>query len=114
MILILLSNMLSIMREKSENYKHWIFFFLGKFFFDDDSFQNTLAYQQICSTLELKEDKGTEYSNARKSKELLIKSNLKPLFNLLSHRIKRFRYKVGTQFLNKSFVVENNNYLNKL
>ena len=69
------------------------FFFLGKFFFDDDSFQNTLAYQQICSTLEVKEDKGTEYSNAR---------------------IKRFRYKVGTQFLNKSFVVENNNYLNKL
>ena len=90
------------------------FFFLGKFFFDDDSFQNTLAYQQICSTLEVKEDKGTEYSNARKSKELLIKSNLKPLFNLLSHRIKRFRYKVGTQFLNKSLVVENNNYLNKL
>ena len=35
-----------------------------------------------------------------------FKSNLKPLFNPLSPRIKRIGYKVGILFLNKSLVEE--------
>ena len=63
--------------------------------------------------LELKEDKGTEYIIAWKSKGL-FKSILKALFNPLSPGIKQFEYKLGIQFLNDSLVAGNNNYLTKM
>ena len=35
-------------------------FFLGKFFFGDDSFRNMFVNQQTLNTLDFKEDTGTE------------------------------------------------------
>ena len=36
-------------------------YFLGKNVFGDEGFQNMFVYQPVFSTLELKEEKGTEF-----------------------------------------------------
>ena len=54
-------------------------FFLGKFFFGDDGFQNTSVYQPTLNTLEIKGDKGIINILSWKSKGMYA-SNLKPLY----------------------------------
>ena len=54
-------------------------YFLGKVFFGNDSFQNMFVHQPTFNTLELKEDKGTEYVISWKSKGVYT-SKLKPLY----------------------------------
>ena len=76
-------------------------------FFRNGGVQNKFVYQPACSTL--KKDQATEYIIERKSKGLF-----KPLFKRLSRRIKKFRYKLGINFLNGSLVLENSNYLIKI
>ena len=45
-----------------------IFFFLERMYFtSNDGSQNTFVYQSILDTLELKKDKGTDYSLSWKS-----------------------------------------------
>ena len=51
-------------------------------------------YQPIFSRLDLKEDKGTEYTIAWKSK-VLFKSRLEPLYKVSVPNIKRFGCKIG-------------------
>ena len=48
-------------------------------------------------TLELKKDKGTDYVFSCKSKGI-FNSNLKPLYTIFLHSIKRFEYRIGIKF----------------
>ena len=47
-------------------------YFLGRYFFDDDGFQNMFVYQPIFNTFDLKKDKGTEYVIGWESKGSLV------------------------------------------
>ena len=86
------------MSEKQEKLQTFdLSYFLGKSFLGDGGFQNILVYQTTSNTLELN-----------------VGCNVKPLFNPLSLKIKRFGCKVGMQFLNDFLLVENKNYLTKL
>ena len=60
---------------------------LLKIVFVDDDFQNVFVYQPALNTLELKEDKGTEYVIGWKS-ERLYNSRLTSLYTAFLHNIK--------------------------
>ena len=63
--------------------------------------------------LELKNDKGTDYVIGWKSKDL-FKSKLLPLHGAFLPSVKYFEYKIGTQFNNNPFIVEQNNYMTNI
>ena len=70
-----------------------LIYFLGKFFFGDDDFQNISVYR--C----------TEYVIGWKLKGVYT-SKLIPLYTASFHNIKRFIYKIGIQFKKSVFVVK--------
>ena len=72
-----------------------------------------LVYQLTFNILELKEDKGTKYIIAWKSKRLL-KFKLHPLYNAFLPNTKRFGYKIRLQFKSTALVKEQNNYTIKI
>ena len=72
-------------------------YFLGKVFFGNDSFQNMFVHQPTSNTLELKEDKGTEYVISWKSKGVYT-SKLKPLYTAFLHSINLSGYRMGIKF----------------
>lgn len=63
------------------------------------------VYQPVFNTLRLKQDKGTEYITAWKSKGL-FKSRLHPWHNTFLSNIKRLGHKIGIQFNNTALIVE--------
>ena len=71
-------------------------YFLGRYFFDDDGFQNMFVYQPIFNTFDLKKDKGTEYVIGWESKGVQA-SKLIPSYIAFLHKIKPFGYKIGIQ-----------------
>ena len=64
-------------------------------------------YQPTLSTLELKEDKGTDYVLCWKPKGLYT-SKRKPLYTAFLHSIKPSGYGIRTQFNNSILAVEQN------
>ena len=62
-------------------------FFLAKYFFGDDGFQNMFVYEPILDTLDLKKDKGTDYIFSWKSK-VVYTSKLKSLYTAFLYSIK--------------------------
>ena len=66
-------------------------------FTSNDGSQNTFAYQPTLDTLELKEDKGTDYVLRWKSNEV-YNSKFKPLYTAFLHRIELSGYKTGIKF----------------
>ena len=57
-------------------------YFLGKNVFGDDGFQNRLVYQETLNTLELREDKGTDYVFGWKSKGLYASKLIKMIIKM--------------------------------
>ena len=88
-------------------------YFHGNDFFGDDGFQNMFAYQPTFNTLELKQDKGTNYVVGWNSKGL-FESKILPLHGAFLPYIKYFGYKIGIQLNNNRLVVEQNNYTTKV
>ena len=64
-------------------------------------------------TLDLKNDKGTDYVFSWNSKGI-YNSKLKPLFTVFLHSIKLPGYRMGIKFQKDPFAVEQNNYFNKI
>ena len=71
------------------------------------------VYQPPFNTLELKEDKGTDYVIGWKSKGV-YSSKLILLYTDFLHKIKVFGYKIRIQFSKSVLVVEENNYAAKI
>ena len=89
-------------------------FFLGTIYLaSNDGSQNTFFYQPIIDTLELKNDKGTDYILGWKSKGLYT-FKLKPLYTAFLHSIKLSLYRIGIKFDKDPLTVEQNNYLTKI
>ena len=80
-----------------------------RFFFGNDGSQKLFVYQPTLDTLELKEDKGTDYFTGFRLKAF-FKFNFLPLHSAFLPNIKYFGYKVGIQFCNTPLVVEQSNY----
>ena len=78
--------------------------FLLKIVFVDDGFQNIFVYQLALNTLELKEDKGTEYVIGWKS-ERVYNSRLTSLYTAFLHNIKLS----GKKFNKSVLVLKQNN-----
>ena len=91
---------------------NWIFF-LGKKIFGVDGFQNMFVYQPILNTLELKEDKGTEYALGWKSKGLYT-SKLTPLYTTFLQNVKRSGFKTEIQLNKRVLVAKQNSYVTKI
>ena len=70
------------------------------------------VYQPTFNTLDLKEDKTTEYIIVWKSKGL-FKSRIEPLYKTFVPNIKRSEHKIRIQFNNASLALEKNNYSTK-
>lgn len=66
--------------------------------------------QPTFSTLDLKDDKGTDYIIAWKSKEL-FKFRLRLLYNAFLPNIKPFGWKIRMQFNNTVLVIEQDAYI---
>ena len=89
-------------------------FFLDRIYFgNNDESQNTFVYQPTLHRLELKKDKGTDFSLGWKSKRV-YNSELKPLYTALLHCIKLSGYRMGIKFKKDSLSVEQNNYFAKI
>ena len=71
------------------------------------------VYQPTFSTLELKEDKSTDYVIGWKSKEV-HSSKLTPLCTDFLHNIKPPGCRIRMQFDSSILVVEQNNYMAKI
>ena len=70
------------------------------------------VYQAAFSTLTLKEDKGSEYVIAWKSKGL-FKTELYPLHYASLPNLKHLGYKIGTQLNTTPLVRDKNKYVTK-
>ena len=81
--------------------------FIVKKFLGDNGFQNVSVSQPTFSTLQLKNDKRTEYVIGWKSKDLFHTKHL-PLSNTYLPNIKHFGHKIGIQLNNTPLVVGQN------
>ena len=71
---------------------------LGRIYFtSNDGSQKTFVYQSTLETLDLKQDKGTDYVLSWKSNGV-YNSKLKPLYTAFLHSIKFTGYKMGIKF----------------
>ena len=81
--------------------------FIVKKFLGDNGFQNVSVSQPTLSTLQLKNDKRTEYVIGWKSKDLFQSKHL-PLSSTYLPNIKHFGHKIGIQLNNTPLVVGQN------
>ena len=80
---------------------------------NNDGSQITFVYQPTLDTLELKQEKGTDYILSWKSNGV-YNSKLKPLYTAFLHSIKLSGYKMKMKFDKDPLAVEKNNYLTKI
>ena len=83
------------------------------YFASNDRSQNTFFSQPTLDTLELKQDKGTDYVLSRQSNGL-NNSKFKPLYTAFLHDIKLSGYKIGIKIDKNPLAVEQINYLTKI
>ena len=82
--------------------------FFGKIVLGDDGSQNIIVYEPTLNTLNLKEEKSTDYVIGWKSKEVDT-TKLKPLYIAFLHGIKPFGYEMRIKFDKNPLVLEQNN-----
>ena len=87
---------------------HVLSYFPGKILFRD-GFQNIIVYKPTRNTLNLKEDKSTDYFIGWKPKGCII-PNLKPLYTASLHSIKFSGYRMRIKCDQDPLAVERNIY----
>ena len=93
--------------------KDYNFFFYRIYFISNDGSQNTFIHQPTFDTLELKQDKGTDYVLSWKSKGV-CNSKIRPFYSAFLHSIKLYKYRMEIKFDKDPLAVEENNYLTKI